>query len=64
MVRRLTIWIASLTVALLMMAIVLAGAAHAQDAAGSWHGAIHLPTGNQRLAVGLMVEGVVRHTRR
>ena len=28
MVRKLTIWIASLTVALLMMAIVLAGAAH------------------------------------
>ena len=28
MVRRLTIWIASLTVAMLMMAIVLAGAAH------------------------------------
>jgi len=28
MVRRLTIWIASLTVAMLMMALVLAGAAH------------------------------------
>ena len=28
MLRRVTIWIASLTVAVLMMAIVLAGAAH------------------------------------
>jgi hypothetical protein len=28
MVRRLTVWIASLTVAVLLMAVVLAGAAH------------------------------------
>jgi uncharacterized protein len=34
-----------------MMALVLAGAARAQDAAGDWHGVIHLPTGDHRLAL-------------
>ena len=49
--RNIVHWIVALTVSALMMGIVLAGAAHAQDAAGSWHGAIHLPTGDHRLAV-------------
>lgn len=40
MVRKLTVWIASLTVALLAMAVVLAGAAHAQEAVGEWHGVL------------------------
>ncbi|WP_372784018.1 alpha/beta hydrolase family protein [Phenylobacterium sp.] len=40
MVRKLTVWIASLTVAVLMMVLVLAGAAKAQDLAGDWHGTL------------------------
>jgi len=40
MVRKLTIWIASLTVAILMMAVTMAGAAHAQDVLGDWHGVL------------------------
>jgi len=28
MIRRLTVWVASMTVAMLMLAVVLAGAAH------------------------------------
>jgi hypothetical protein len=31
MIRRLTVWVAAMTVAMLMMAMVLAGAAHAQE---------------------------------
>jgi hypothetical protein len=34
MIRRLTVWIAAMTVAMLMMAAVLAGAARAQTAGG------------------------------
>jgi len=40
MIRQLTVWIASLTVALLVMAVVLAGAARAQEPAGAWHGVL------------------------
>ncbi|HEY2357135.1 MAG TPA: alpha/beta fold hydrolase [Phenylobacterium sp.] len=38
-------------VSAVLMAMLLAGAARAQDAAGDWHGAIHLPSGDHRLAV-------------
>ncbi len=56
MTSKLTRWIAALAFSGLMMGLVLASAAHAQDAASSWpigsyHGAIHLPTGDHRLAV-------------
>jgi pimeloyl-ACP methyl ester carboxylesterase len=44
-------WILALTVSALLMGLVLADAAHAQQAAGDWHGAIRLPTGDHRLAV-------------
>ncbi|MBS0364041.1 MAG: alpha/beta hydrolase [Proteobacteria bacterium] len=61
MIRRLTIWIACMTVGFLMMAVVLAGAAHAQgaaqspapDAAGAWHGAVATPAGDLRLGLNL-----------
>jgi pimeloyl-ACP methyl ester carboxylesterase len=46
-----TQWVVALAFAGLMMARAPASAAHAQDAAGSWHGAIHLPSGDHRLAV-------------
>ena len=52
MVRRLTAWIAGLTIAMLMMAVVLAGAAHAQAPpppaalVGHWTGVLKTPTGN------------------
>ena len=48
--RRLTIWIACLTVAMVMMALVLAGAARAQEASGDWHGALSSPLGDLRIA--------------
>ncbi len=51
MAWKFTQWIVALAFAGLMMGFVLASAAHAQDAAGSWHGAIHLPSGDHRLAV-------------
>jgi len=47
MLRRLTIWIAALTVAMLMMAIVLAGAAHAQGVATAPADARAAPTVGQ-----------------
>ena len=68
MIRRLTIWIACMTVGVLMMAVVLAGAAHAQaasqgasqgaapDAAGDWHGAVATPAGDLRLGLSLTRE--------
>lgn len=49
--RRLTIWIACLTVAMVMMALVLAGAARAQEASGDWHGALSSPLGDLRIGV-------------
>jgi pimeloyl-ACP methyl ester carboxylesterase len=56
MSSRVTVWVIALVCSGLMMALLLVSAAHAQDAAGSWpvgswHGAIHLPTGDHRLAV-------------
>ncbi|MFL5296969.1 MAG: alpha/beta hydrolase family protein [Phenylobacterium sp.] len=56
MTRVLVQWIVALTVSALVMGAVLAGAARAQtgvaqEAAGDWHGAIHLPTGDHRLAL-------------
>jgi hypothetical protein len=54
MIRRLTVWIAALTVGMLMMAVALAGAARAQEAAGSWHGV--LQADGAELKVGLEVK--------
>src|SRR3954471_9200746 len=51
MASKVTQWIVALVFAGVMMGVVLASAAHAQDAAGSWHGAIHLPPGDHRLDV-------------
>ena len=51
MTRLVMRWILALTVSALAMGVVLAGAARAQEAAGDWHGAIHLPVGDHRLAV-------------
>src|SRR3954452_841872 len=51
MASKVTQWIVALVFAGVMMGFVLASAAHAQEAAGSWHGAIHLPPGDHRLAV-------------
>ncbi|MBS0334930.1 MAG: hypothetical protein JSS35_19330 [Proteobacteria bacterium] len=58
MIRRLTIWIACMTVALLMMALALSGAAHAQapaapDPAGAWHGTLSTPAGDLRVGLDL-----------
>ena len=58
MIRRLTVWIACMTVALLTMALMLASAAHAQgaapaDAAGDWHGALMTPGGELRVGITL-----------
>jgi pimeloyl-ACP methyl ester carboxylesterase len=62
MVRKLTVWIAAMTVALLMMAVVLQGAAHAQGgptppqpppAAGSWYGALPIQALSLRLQIEL-----------
>jgi len=47
MMMKFTPWIAALALSGLM----LAGAARAQDPAGDWHGNIHLPTGDHRLAL-------------
>jgi uncharacterized protein len=52
--RRLTLWIACLTVAMLMMAMVLAGAAHAETApppTGSWYGALPIQAMSLRLQI-------------
>ena len=54
MIRTLTNWIACLTVALLLMALVLGHAAHAQEAAGAWHGVLNAD-GNE-LRIGLEVK--------
>jgi len=51
MVRRLTVWLASLTVAMLVMAVVLSGAAKAQEAAGAWHGVLGNSLGELRVGV-------------
>lgn len=51
MTLKLTRRIVALAISGLMMALVLAGAAKAQDTAGDWNGRIRLPTGDHRLAV-------------
>jgi pimeloyl-ACP methyl ester carboxylesterase len=51
MTRQLTRWLVALATSALMLALVLASAARAQEAAGDWHGRIHLPTGDHRIAV-------------
>ncbi|HEY3949222.1 alpha/beta hydrolase family protein [Phenylobacterium sp.] len=60
MIRRVTIWVACMTIGILMMAVVLAGAAHAQgaapDPAGDWHGAVATPAGDLRLGLSLTRE--------
>jgi hypothetical protein len=48
---KLTQWIVALACAGVMMIFVLANAAHAQEAAGDWHGALALPTGELRLGL-------------
>lgn len=56
LIRRLTIWIASMTVAMLMMAVVLAGAAHAAtpEPAGEWRGT--LSAQGVQLRVGVSIQ--------
>jgi pimeloyl-ACP methyl ester carboxylesterase len=51
MTSRLTRWIVALALSGLMMALILASAARAQEAAGDWHGTLSVPTGDLRLAV-------------
>jgi uncharacterized protein len=51
MIRKLTHWIAALTIAMLMMAVVLAGAAHAQEPAGQWHGVLANSISEMRIGV-------------
>src|SRR4249919_755587 len=56
MARTLVNWLVALTVAVVMMGFVLAGAARAQtggaqEASGDWHGALALPTGELRLGL-------------
>jgi len=53
MARTLFNWLVALTVAVVMMGFVLAGAARAQEAVGDWHGALALPTGELRLGLTL-----------
>ncbi len=56
MTRTVFNWLVALTVAVVMMGFVLAGAAHAQErgaqeAVGDWHGVLVLPTGELRLGL-------------
>lgn len=51
MIRKVTHWIAALTIAVLMMAVVLAGAAHAQEPAGQWHGVLANAISEMRIGV-------------
>jgi pimeloyl-ACP methyl ester carboxylesterase len=53
MTSKLTRWIVALALSGLMMALVLAGAARAQEVAGDWHGTLTVPTGDLRLAVAI-----------
>ena len=53
MTSKLTRWIVALALSGLMMALVLVGAARAQDAAGDWHGTLSVPTGDLRLALAI-----------
>jgi pimeloyl-ACP methyl ester carboxylesterase len=51
MARNLAVWLVALTLAGMMMGLVLAGAARAQDAAGQWHGMLSTPGGDLRLGI-------------
>lgn len=51
MTSKLARWIVALAISGLMMALVLVGAARAQEAAGDWHGVLSVPTGDLRLAL-------------
>ena len=55
MVRTMTRWIVALAVSGLMMALVLAGAARAQDApgnwSGDWHGTLKSATAEPRIGL-------------
>jgi pimeloyl-ACP methyl ester carboxylesterase len=51
MIGKLTHWIAALTIAMLMLAVVLAGAAHAQEPAGQWHGVLANSISEMRIGV-------------
>jgi pimeloyl-ACP methyl ester carboxylesterase len=53
MTSQLTRWLVALALSGLMMALVLAGAARAQEAAGDWHGTLNIPTGDLRLALSI-----------
>ena len=57
MMRSMVQWIVALTVSVLLMGFVLAGAARAQTPApvvtGDWHGVLTIPTGELRLGVGI-----------
>lgn len=53
MIRNIFQWVLALTISALFMGVALVRAAHAQEAAGDWHGAIHLPAGDHRLAVAI-----------
>jgi pimeloyl-ACP methyl ester carboxylesterase len=57
MTSKLARWIVALALSGLMMALVLAGAARAQEAAGDWHGTLHVPTGDLRLALTIKAAG-------
>lgn len=57
MTSKLTRWIVALALSGLMMALVLAGAARAQEAVGDWHGTLHIPTGDLRLALTIKAVG-------
>ncbi|MGH6908870.1 MAG: alpha/beta hydrolase family protein [Phenylobacterium sp.] len=50
---KLTRWIVALALSGLMMALILAGAARAQVAAGDWNGALTGPAGRMRLALSI-----------
>ncbi len=51
MARNVAVWLVALTMAGLMMAMALAGAARAQDAVGAWHGTLTTPAGDLRIGV-------------
>jgi hypothetical protein len=68
MIRALTHWIAGLTIALLLMAILLGSAAHAQDAAGgnpaarvgAWKGVVKTPASGNLTVVAHSGKAAVR----
>jgi pimeloyl-ACP methyl ester carboxylesterase len=55
--RTLTRWLVALAVSGLMMALVLAGAAKAQEAAGDWHGTLKSATAELRIGLEIAKSG-------